>query len=152
MPPRRSCFRLGSDLFLGAFARFNATTAFLLQVLLKYKASPLVSVSMPPRRSCFLRRLRNQTGVPIVSMPPRRSCFPDPGPATDQSTNRFQCHHGVPASRNTFLSILLREGFQCHHGVPASTSRAPPARRRPWFQCHHGVPASGSLTRVCWCG
>ena len=76
-------------------------------------------------------------------MPPRRSCFPSDLGNRDRLLHRFQCHHGVPASKigkqsyngpderfNATTAFLLLFFaflifapmilFQCHHGVPAS--------------------------------
>ena len=73
MPPRRSCF--GPSLVVGmtAFAGFNATTAFLLGFEPELVGS-IPTVSMPPRRSCFMKSKERRI---LIQM--------------------FQCHHGVPA-------------------------------------------------------
>ena len=61
-------------------------------------------------------------------MPPRRSCFHSPSGGIAPMDSRFQCHHGVPASRvpGQGRPLLLR--FQCHHGVPASASPSQASR------------------------
>ena len=79
MPPRRSCFNPfvldeGGEPF-----SFNATTAFLLPILLRRKIHPHNLVSMPPRRSCFANVCQLHEGNRDVSMPPRRSCFAQAG-------------------------------------------------------------------------
>ncbi len=98
---------------------------------------------MPPRRSCFFPRIR-----------PRGS-----------GSARFQCHHGVPASRSMGLrgrfsaTVSMPPRRSCfketdrHENadrlrfnattaflLPAGGDPAAPGLRA--FQCHHGVPAS----------
>ncbi len=77
MPPRRSRFEGHRFSTLVTLSHFNATTAFLLR-----PSSPW---------ECFWRAL--------ISMPPRRSCFGGRSRRQQPPGSRFQCHHGVPASK-----------------------------------------------------
>ena len=165
MPPRRSCFPLGSHLgpigprlfqchhgvpasppllvlALAPLRSFNATTAFLLHILVDessilhpefqcHHGVPasqhvprffllMYPVSMPPRRSCFVNE-EDQWGkrLKTVSMPPRRSCFqPHPRPPLNLNPvsmpPRRSCFSVVDDARPAVMV------FQCHHGVPAS--------------------------------
>jgi hypothetical protein len=101
-----------------------------------------ISVSMPPRRSCFPLPPGRTGAAPSVSMPPRRSCFSPRSPRPHNASG-FQCHHGVPASWGRASSRWRTQRFQCHHGVPASRGVFAARRGSFPFQCHHGVPASG---------
>ena len=78
-----------------------------------------ITVSMPPRRSCFRYAYGSGRRIPV-----------------------FQCHHGVPASRAGVATGGPQKWFQCHHGVPASESSGSISTSLAVFQCHHGVPAS----------
>ena len=172
-----------------AHERFNATTAFLLHqvgfaptrspggvsmpprrscfLVCRLRAPGPFRVSMPPRRSCFHLNVQATSPCFVVSMPPRRSCFPGGWFELKHVRVKFQCHHGVPASRRTWLTkvstssgfnattaflLLLANPrsfraparFQCHHGVPASGRGGVLPVGVVKFQCHHGVPASSN--------
>ena len=99
MPPRRSCFAGRSGEASGVFFGFQchhgvpASRAARAsgEIWMRFQChhgvpasttfhrSPycLFFVSMPPRRSCFLKDAHNYIVLTaLVSMPPRRSCFP----------------------------------------------------------------------------
>jgi hypothetical protein len=120
MPPRRSCFASETGRPRMRQTGFNATTAFLLRCRVDI------------------------TGIVVhVSMPPRRSCFPIPSLLRMPRTAPFQCHHGVPASRDSHRLPLSKRKVSmpprrsCFSGVRSISSQTSTA-----FQCHHGVPAS----------
>ncbi len=171
---------------------FNATTAFLLPDLLRVggvrreefqchhgvpassttarEPAIQITVSMPPRRSCFpefpsrpggripgfnattafllhVESLPPEKARSQVSMPPRRSCFRRPLGGTQALACAFQCHHGVPASKSACCVAPPQSRFQCHHGVPASGRSTSRIFLGGQFRCHHGVPASPSSPR-----
>jgi hypothetical protein len=76
---------------------FNATTAFLLRGI-DLPGSGVVSFQC----QAFCVAVHTGCGLSIVSMPPRRSCFQAEGRHLTRGAQcwRFQCHHGVPASRS----------------------------------------------------
>ena len=121
-------------------------------------------LSMPPRRSCFVRNLIHvcaypefqcHHGVPAffcfvrahnteieVSMPPRRSCFWSgfPGPARRSAVSmppRRSCFSMPRATMTDLIAVSMPPRRSCF-GIRAG-SPMPPS---PPFQCHHGVPAS----------
>ena len=166
MPPRRSCFALcvGSILLTEPWfqchhgvpasgdlgpdpgdrdIRFNATTAFLLPPVVAALIILAASVSMPPRRSCFLAPAEALLLVGQVSMPPRLSCFNSSQRYTRRSSSRFNATTAFLLPIPVQQDLLDDVKFQCHHGVPASAG-GPPRREAQGdaFQWHHGVPAS----------
>ena len=75
MPPRRSCFSVKGRKFVEYYAGFNATTAFLLPVVVHLPRQRHLAFQchhgVPASAPGLLREKRRTP----VSMPPRRSCF-----------------------------------------------------------------------------
>ena len=98
---------------------------------------------MPPRRSCFLLGFQASGLVPEVSMPPRRSCFPVLQPGGFPVRSRFNATTAFLLPSVAGMSVTHVPRFQCHHGVPASRVELSASYTQVGaFQCHHGVPAS----------
>ena len=100
MPPRRSCFSPAQQTVTSVWSDgFNATTAFLLprhrgwefHVFEPFQCHHGVPASWRPSLG------RDPVRV-SVSMPPRRSCFSGEILLATKRLFAFQCHHGVPAS------------------------------------------------------
>ena len=79
---------------------FNATTAFLLP----FFTAPFYEF------------------IEIVSMPPRRSCFQDEGPVPLRPYPGFNATTAFLLPGCIALKRRRHDKFQCHHGVPASFS------------------------------
>ena len=120
---------------------------------------------MPPRRSCFVRRLAyagqveysfNATTAFLllspprsppaaaapVSMPPRRSCFLAVLVLLALLALSFQCHHGVPASLGERIISSRPSRFNATTAFLLQNSASDMLHLLEMFQCHHGVPAS----------
>ena len=123
MPPRRSCFVQALRAPFPLPSGFNATTAFLLLDLVMFQTAVLYE-GFNATTAFLLLPLFFLMAAGVFRFN-ATTAFLLPGADRGRSGHPvgFQCHHGVPASRETIQGRWFSKLFQCHHGVPASRVR-----------------------------